>query len=89
MERIQPRKRVDLIVKKMGEETILYDENANEVHSLNVTASLIWDLCDGQRDLTGIAGEVLSQFDIDESSALSDVKKTLRDFQKKGLLMTS
>ena len=78
--------RDDLIVKKMDGETVLYDEPVNRVHSLNRTATLVWDLCDGKNEAWDMVKEVLARFDVDEATARCDVEKVLREFEEKGLL---
>lgn len=79
-------KRSGMIVKEMGEETVLYDQEANEVHSLNATAALIYNLCDGERGLVEIVEEILSRFDIDEKTARRDVERVLSELKEKGIL---
>lgn len=78
--------RGDLIVKKMDGETVLYDEPANRVHSLNTTATLVWDLCDGKNDKEDMVKAILVRFEVDEATARGDVEKILREFEKNGLL---
>jgi len=78
--------RDDLIIKKMDGETVLYEESADRVHSLNTTATLVWDLCDGKNEMEGMVKEVLARFEVDEATARSDVENILREFKEKGLL---
>lgn len=86
MDKSNFRKREDLIVKEMGEEIVLYDQEANQVHSLNATASLIFNLCDGENSTEEIVEEMRSRFDIDEKTVLRDVERVLSELKKKGLL---
>lgn len=80
-------KREDVIVKEMGDETVLYDQTLNLVHSLNVTASIIWELCDGEKGLDEIIQGILEKFDVDEKTARKDTEKTLAEFKEKGFLI--
>lgn len=80
------RGRDDLIVKEMDGETIVYDEQSNQVHSLNKTATLLWNLCDGENDIEGMVGEIRARFDVDEATARCDAEKILREFETMGLL---
>ncbi|MBI5185975.1 MAG: PqqD family protein [Nitrospinae bacterium] len=86
MDKLNFRKRDGMIVKDMGEETVLYDQEANQVHSLNATAALIYNLCDGYRGLGDIVGEMLSRFNIDEKTARRDVERILSELKEKGIL---
>jgi hypothetical protein len=45
-----------LVVKEMGDETMVYDTDANKAHCLNQTAALVWKYCDGNRSASDIAG---------------------------------
>ena len=49
--RVGPVKRGSVLRRDMGDETVLYDSKTGAVHALNPTASLVWDLCDGEHSL--------------------------------------
>ncbi len=38
----------DLLVEKIGDETILYDGQRQLAHSLNRSASIVWENSDGE-----------------------------------------
>ena len=51
-----PQARHDrLAVQKLGDETIIYDEQRNHIHRLNPTAALVWRHCDGRRTAGDLA----------------------------------
>jgi len=51
-----PQARQDrLVVQKLGDETIIYDEQRNHIHRLNQTAALVWRHCDGRRTAGDLA----------------------------------
>ena len=51
-----PQARQDrLVVQKLGDETIIYDEQRNHIHRLNPTAALVWRHCDGRRTAGDLA----------------------------------
>ena len=54
----QPERRADLIVQKVGDEVIVYDQASHRAHSLNRTASLVFERLDGKNDVEGIARKV-------------------------------
>lgn len=59
-----PGRRDDLLVQKVGEEVIVYDLVSNRAHSLNRTASLVFEKLDGKRPIDGVAkdlGKALGQ----------------------------
>jgi hypothetical protein len=52
-----PRARQDgLLVETVGEELLLYDQSSHVAHCLSPIASCVWRHCDGERDLTELAG---------------------------------
>ncbi len=56
-----PVRKDDLLVQKLGEETIVYDLSAHRAHSLNRTAGLVFEKLDGKRDVDAITGSCRSR----------------------------
>src|SRR5439155_19478500 len=50
-----------LVVKGMGDETMVYDTDANKAHCLNQTAALVWKSCDGTRPTSDIAQVIAAE----------------------------
>lgn len=53
-----PARRDDLIVQKLGEEVIVYDRVSHQAHSLNRTASVVFEKLDGKRPLESVAKDL-------------------------------
>lgn len=52
-----PRARVmDLVIREMPDEVLVYDLKRHKAHCLNRTAALVWKHCDGHRAVAEIAG---------------------------------
>ncbi len=84
---MKPGRRKDVVLKKLGKETLLYDPITDKAHTLNETASLIWNLCDGKHSLEEIEKTIYENFSIKESIEVEkDILKNLKEFQKLGLL---
>jgi hypothetical protein len=62
-----------LVVKKIDNETLVYDTEAHAVHCLNENAALIWEHCDGKRS-------------VDELSCLFDGSADLSRSQKQQII---
>jgi hypothetical protein len=45
-----------LVIKELGDETLVYDEHSHEAHCLNRTAALVWRHCDGRTSAAKMAG---------------------------------
>lgn len=84
---IKPLARNDVEEVLVDEELFLHDYNSdNSMHCLNSGAALIWLLCDGTRDVEGIAGEIAATFSLSQGQVLSEVQETVAQFQALGLL---
>lgn len=51
-------RRENLVVERLGDETLVYDVVTQKAHCLNATAAAIWDACDGRRDEAAIAARL-------------------------------
>lgn len=44
-----PRARTEnLVIRELEDETLVYDEERDEAHCLNLSAAMVWKLCDGK-----------------------------------------
>jgi len=53
-----PQRKDDLIVQRLGEEAIVYDRSSHRAHSLNRTATLVFEKLDGKTASTSLAKHV-------------------------------
>ena len=44
-----------IVMKRVGEEMLIYDLTTNRAHCLNGAARAVWELCDGQSDVEQLA----------------------------------
>lgn len=81
-----PTRRSDLLTGQVDEEGVVYDSRRGSVHSLNVTAHCIWDLCDGQHHMDEIAEDLSMRFDVALPAAKEDVVRAVSLFRELCLL---
>jgi hypothetical protein len=87
MKDIKPLHKSDVLLKDLGRETLIYSARKKEMHILNPSARLIWNLCDGQHSLGDIELALRKQFSIsDGRDVRGDILATLDIFQEKELL---
>lgn len=67
---------------------ILFHTTANELTTLNPTAALIWEYCDGEHTLAMIVAEMRDIFP-DVPTVENDVTAILRDLHARGLLTSA
>jgi hypothetical protein len=81
--------RANLITRSIAGETVILDGFSENVHTLNATASCIWEACDGVRSPAEIVVHVNARFDGAPEDVLEDVLRALREFEQLGLLTDS
>lgn len=59
----KPRKIQTIHVEELENELCVYDWQRKEVHNLNRTAALVWELCDGHTSPTQMAATLRAEFD--------------------------
>ncbi len=74
-----------LDVNEVADGLIVYDETTDRVHYLNATAAIVFTLCDGERDVDGIARAVAAAYGAGEP-LLAEVEDCLAQLTKEGLL---
>jgi len=77
-----PKQRDGITVQAVGDEMVVLDQDNDQIHQLNATASIILSHCDGERSDLMIADELVRQFDIAQSVAINDVQKALAQLRE-------
>ena len=72
--------------KELENEIILYNKTDHNVHSLNLTAAILWNLCDGKMTVLEMIAYLLDKFKGDKKLIEEDVIKTLEEMQGKNLI---
>jgi len=83
-----PKGREDLLKRDLEDGCVLYDEKTSQVYTLNTTAALIWEYCDGKTTIKEIADEIADVCSCSREDMIKDIQKTITDFDEKSLLHT-
>jgi hypothetical protein len=83
---VYPLRRADVNVRVVDGETVVLDRRLRQVHQLNVTASHVWERCDGRHAVTDIAEDLVEAFDVDAETAERDAAATVEQLARVGLL---
>ena len=87
LDKYKPLHKNNLLLKDLGDEFLIYSAEHKELHVINRTAQLIWNLCDGTHSINEIENEVRAHFSIPpEKDITEDIQGTLKIFRDKGLL---
>ena len=81
-----PKQRSDLLTHIVDDEAVVLDRAADNVHRLNITATVIWSQCDGEASSQAIAERVAADFGRAVEEVLPDVVDVLERFRVLGLL---
>ena len=70
----------------MDDGFVVHDIAAGRVHHLNLSSALVFDLCDGERDVGDIAAEVATAFSLDEVP-LAETRECIDQLVAEGVLV--
>lgn len=83
------RQNPDTPARTIDGEAIVITPHDSTLHTLNDTATFIWDRADGTRTLEAIARELTDEFDVDVDTLKQDALAFVEDAVKKGLLLAA
>ena len=63
-------RQTDVLVEKVGDETILYDGQRQLAHSLNRSASIVWENSDGEHSVPQLAQLVSAELGIEPNDSV-------------------
>ncbi len=80
--------RADVVFRALAREWVIYDPQTRKLHVLNLTAALVWSLCDGEHDLEAMTRSVRETLEDppDEATVRSHVGEAVDTFAQEGLL---
>ena len=85
---LRPLRREDQVVEReIDGSLVLYDHGHQRVHVLNPTASMIWQMCDGNHAAEEIAAQLAAMFPSHADAIPDDVASVLRMFAVERLLV--
>lgn len=86
MPALKPKVRSDLSVVEMEGEAIIYDEQTTQIHYLNRTATIVFNLCDGRSTIREFSEEIAEAFSLPREEIERQVRSLIRNFREAGFL---
>jgi PqqD family protein of HPr-rel-A system len=83
---VRPRVRGDLTVVVLDGEAVVYDEASGELHHLNASATIVFELLDGTSTIRELATDVADAFGRPPQEIETQVRTLVRQFRRLGLL---
>lgn len=80
-----PRQAPSLELNDAEDGLVVYDAGRQAVHHLNLTATMIFGLCDGTNDALAIAGELAAAYHLDAPPA-DDTRAALTELTERHLI---
>ncbi|MFW6139171.1 MAG: PqqD family protein [Spirochaetota bacterium] len=81
-----PRRKQGLVQKNLQDGCVIQDKDQEQLYTLNVTAALVWEYCDGNHSIEKIAREIGSVCSVKSGEVFDGVLHIIADFQQKDLL---
>lgn len=83
----KPLQKEGILCREIGNETMLYNPEAGNVHIINKTAAFIWNLCNGCRSPGEMADLLHDAYEVAEDTDLAgDVEEILNSLADLGVL---
>ena len=86
MKTIYPMQKNEVIWRRIGDTIVVIKEDGLSSHTLNKTASFIWELCDGNLEINEIAAKLHERFDVSIENAQNDVYSIMEELTMAGIV---
>jgi hypothetical protein len=80
----KPQRKTDYRLEQLDGEMILYHPSETKILYFNQTASLIWQLCDGERTPAEMIRLLSESYPESAGEIADDVQSTLQQFEEQG-----
>lgn len=82
-----PKQKPSILIRKIGQEAMLYDTNREMVHILNITGEMVWNCCDGNTMLDEAEQKLRESYTVTQGHDVKeDIRQILAGFSKLNLL---
>lgn len=83
------RQNPDTPARTIDGEALVITPEDSRLHTLNETATYIWDRADGSRTLEAIAAEMADEFEVDPATLRAEAVAFVEDAVQRGLMVVS
>jgi PqqD family protein of HPr-rel-A system len=82
-----PRPSSDVTLERTGREAILYDRANRQVHAVNESAALLFELCDGESSEETVTQKFAAAYGLPVETVEEDVREILGTFRRLGVVV--
>jgi hypothetical protein len=83
----KPRRSPNANYQMVGEEAIIIDINTGSYYSVNDTATMFWELIDGQRTIADCARTIAGDYDVEPGEVEADLLELAAELKDEGLII--
>lgn len=83
----KPTRKSEYRLENLDNELLLFNSTSTNVIYLNQSASIIWQLCDGQRTVKEISELLVGAYPEAAASIIDDVQETIKLFLDQGAIL--
>ena len=81
-----PIRKAEVWLRQADNENVVYDPETSAVHILNVTATAIWVLCDGETTPEEMVAAICELSGLPREVVVEDVRRILLQFEEADIL---
>lgn len=81
-----PRPEPTATTSVFGDEVVVYCERTERMHCFDRSASLVWALCDGSRDVEMIVDEAATLVGLSPDEVRAEIELALMQFRELGII---
>ena len=81
-----PTRKPGVWLRQAEDENVVYDPETSALHLLNVTATAIWVLCDGDTTLEEMVDAICELSGLPREVAVEDVRRIILQFEEADIL---
>ncbi len=82
----KPLRRSDVTVYEIDDDLLIYDPTTGDTHRLNDTARHVWQHCDGQCNLAGLAHDLTQTYEVSLDEAQQQVNRLVAELAQRRLV---
>jgi hypothetical protein len=76
----------ELSIRKIEEETFVFNRKDSEIHSFNRSGTFLWDILVKSGSRSAAVDSMVGKYDVDRKTAETDVRKFLDNLVSAGLI---
>jgi hypothetical protein len=84
-----PRRNEKLVWRDVAGEVVIADRNNGTIRTLNKTASVLWTLADGSKNINDLAASICERYEVSEKESVKDSIEFCQQLVGVGILTVS